>query len=122
VIDELADLVARAENAAQTRDEAIRAAYEAGASQSEIAVACGMSRSAVQRLLAGETSTAARPLANVDEDEAEFHRQMREEQMKQARLRTAREATRLKLQQDAAAALAEANAMTAIGPLDVDDE
>lgn len=108
-----------------TLDEAIAAASAAGASQHDIAAATGLSRSAVQRRLAvnGVSAPETRPSVEIgDEDEelVAWRNALRAEQLKTARLRTAREARRLQLQQDAAAQLEEANALTRVGPLDFD--
>jgi transcriptional regulator with XRE-family HTH domain len=117
-------LAREVEQREQALDEALATANAMGVSQRDLAEALGTSKSSVNRRLSG-----ARPSVSVacpfDEDEAgeerEFRRAMREQRLQRAKLQVAETSVKLRLRQDAAAAIEEANALTRIGPLDVYD-
>ncbi len=85
-----------------------------GASVRDLASATGISKSAVARRLVADGPLRSTSVA----DDPEWREQMQAERMKLARLRTAREATRLSVQQNNAALIEEANSLTRVTEID----
>jgi hypothetical protein len=109
----LEDLVGQAAELEREISIRLLSASANGASHRRLEDATGMSRSTVARRLNGSGS-----VASGDAEYDEWQRAIQAERLKLAKLRTAREATRLQWAQDAAALTAEANAITRIGSLD----
>jgi hypothetical protein len=97
-------------------DARLAAAAAKGASVRDLASATGISKSAVARRLVADGPLRSPSAA----DDSEWLESMRAEKLRLAKLRTAREATRLQVAQTEAERIREANAMTAIGPADLE--
>jgi IS30 family transposase len=106
-LDALRELVRRGEELEREIEAKMTALAAAGMSQRTLADALGTSKSTINRRLSS---------TDVDGDDA-----IAAERLKLHRVRVAKEAGRLAIQRDQAALIAEANSMTAIGPLDVVD-
>jgi hypothetical protein len=111
----LEGMVVRAAEMERERDAHLARAAANGASVRDLASATGMSKSTVARRLVADG-----PLRTPADDaaDAEWLDAMRAERLRLAKLRTAKEATRLQIQQDTAAAIREANDLTRITELD----
>jgi polysaccharide pyruvyl transferase WcaK-like protein len=113
----LQEMVARAAEMERELDAHLTRAAARGASVRDLASATGLSKSTVARRLVADGPLRS-PSADADDDE--WTAAMQAERLRLAKLRSAKEATRLQIQQDQAALIREANALTRIGPLDLD--
>jgi hypothetical protein len=100
----IADEVAEQE---RELDAAVRTAASLGVSVRAIAEATGASKSSVQRRLASET------------DEADVDEELREARLTLAKLKLTERASRVRIRNDNAALIEEANALTRITPADL---
>jgi chromosome segregation and condensation protein ScpB len=108
-LERLYDLVRQGEQLEREIEAAMLGAASAGVSQRDLAAAMGTSKSSVNRRLSA---------VDGDDGDDDLGRAIQGERLKLSQIKVAREATRLKVQRDAAAQLEEANALTRIGPLD----
>jgi hypothetical protein len=118
-LERLEELVRQAEALERELEEQTVLAAASGTSQRDLAAVLGTSKSSINRRLSpGRPSHLSDP--EPDEEEVEFRRAMRAEQIRLAKLRVAKEGTRLQIQQDQAALIREANDLTRFTESDLD--